>query len=74
MFFSPPLKFFPRLKTWAKPPLKSMVLTVIQKFVVLYNNYLFAAKFQALITINFLSYLIRGWVWITSPTDDFTDR
>ncbi len=30
--------------TWAKPPLKSMAFTVIQKFVVLYN-YLFAAKF-----------------------------
>ncbi len=40
--------------TWAKPPLKSMVLTVIQKFVVLYNNYLFAAEFLALITIIFL--------------------
>jgi hypothetical protein len=77
MFFSPPFKFFPRLKTWAKPLLKSMVLTVIQKFVVLYNNYLFAAKFRALII--FLSYLIRAWVWITSPTatsptDDLTDK
>ncbi len=52
--FGPHLKFFARLKTWAKPPLKSMVLTVIRKFVVLYNNYLFAAKFLALITIIFL--------------------
>jgi hypothetical protein len=38
--------------TWAKP-LKSIVLTVIQKFVVLYN-YLFAAQFLALTTIIFL--------------------
>jgi hypothetical protein len=73
--FGPPLKFVARLETWAKPPLKSMILTVIQKFVVLYN-YLFSAKFLALITIIFLSYLIRVWVWVTSPkmtsfTDDF---
>ncbi len=77
--FGPPLKFFPRLETWAKPPLKSMVLTVFQNFVVLYNNYLFAAKFLLLITIIFLSYLIRVWVWVplptaTSPTDDLTDK
>jgi hypothetical protein len=52
--FGPPLKFFARLETWAKSPLKSMVLTIIQKFVVLYNNYLFAAKFLLFITIILL--------------------
>jgi hypothetical protein len=52
--FGPPLKFFHRLETWAKLSLKSMALMVIQKFVVLYDNYLFAAKFLALITMIFL--------------------
>jgi hypothetical protein len=65
------LALFLNLLLGSKPglnPLKSMVLTFIQKFVVLYNNYLFAAKFRALITIIFLSYLIRVWVLVTSPT------
>jgi hypothetical protein len=31
----PSFEIFARLETWAKPPLKSMVFTVIQKFVVL---------------------------------------
>jgi hypothetical protein len=51
-----------------------MVLTVIQNFVVLHNNYLFAAKFLALITIIFLSYLIITSPTMTSPTNDLTDR
>ncbi len=50
----PSFEIFARLETWAKPPLKSMVFKVIQKFVVLYSNYLFAAKFLLLITIIFL--------------------
>ncbi len=63
-------------KSWANPALKSMVLTVIQKFVVLYNNYLFAAKFLLLILIIFLWYLIfdKGVGVGHFTENDFTDN
>jgi hypothetical protein len=58
---------------WAKPPLKSIVLTIIQKFVVLYNNYLFAAQFLALITI--ILFIFDKDLGVGHFTDShFTDR
>ncbi len=75
IFFSHPLKFFPRLETWAKPPpLKKYGINGYSKFVILYNNYFICIKISRINHNNFSLIFDKG-VGVDHFTDsDFTDR